>query len=641
MLLVVAVLAYGLVIPTLGLFGDDWPHLWVYHMFGLDGFSQLVMWDRPFSAWVYWLIAPLAGENIWGYHVYLLLIRWAGAVAFYFVIKEVFPKSQPFPTWAAVFFLVYPGFRQQPQPLEFILHFTVLGLMLLSFLCMLHASIKTKFYWVYQVIGTLAALSIFSVEYFIGLEILRPVFLWMVTKEYKPMKLRLVYIAKIWLPYLVVVAGYVYWRIFVFSFPTYKPTFLSSLFTDPIHSVIELGNVLVEEIRAAVLGAWRQIMTLPGETGANWGYFLLVVLTFVIIFFWLNRFRKTQGNASPLAPILVGGLAVLLAGIPFWITGIPVQLAFPWDRSTLPFMFGVSLLLAGGLLFFRPVLRNILAALIIAFSVGMHYQNTQVYQVEWNKLSQFFWQLSWRAPGLQPGTVVISDAIPLWYYGDNNLTPITNWMYAPESHSTDIPYNFFDMGERLGKSLPDLQPGLPVDHTYRFLNFNSTSDKLFPVFYNPRHCLRVIDGLSAQIKGVPNRLRKTASFSDPQGLITTTSVAVPPAFIPEPQHDWCYFYQKAELASQLHNWEEVNSLWDQALSLNYQPVDKTELIPFIQAKLQTGDFDTAGQLSREVMKQDDTKPVICALWKEQMTSRGQIPGDFESIFDALRCETVQ
>ena len=378
-LLVVAILAYGLFIPKLGLFGDDWPHLWVYHMFGLDGFTQLVLWDRPFSAWVYWIIAPLAGENIWGYHIYLLLIRWVGAVFFYIIVKEIIPDSQPLPFWSAVFFLLYPGFRQQPQPLEFILHFTVLGLLLFSFWCMLKAYKIPRYTWLFQIIGTIAAFSFFSIEYFIGLEILRPVFLWIISvNEGESLKSRLIKIGKIWLPYVGVLAGYVYWRVFVFSFPTYKPTFLNNLTTDPKSSLIGLGQVLVEEIRASLLGAWRQIVTIPLETGAGLGYILLVGFVFILVYLWFHRSKRSAENISPLIPMVVGGLAVILAGIPFWITGIPVQLTFPWDRSTLPFMVGVSLLMAGGLLFFRPVLRNILASIIIALSVGMHYQNTQI-----------------------------------------------------------------------------------------------------------------------------------------------------------------------------------------------------------------------------------------------------------------------
>jgi hypothetical protein len=43
----------------------------------------------------------------------------------------------------------------------------------------------------------------------------------------------------------------------------------------------------------------------------------------------------------------LGGLALLLGGIPFWMTDLPITLQYPWDRFTLPMMFGASILLVG------------------------------------------------------------------------------------------------------------------------------------------------------------------------------------------------------------------------------------------------------------------------------------------------------
>jgi hypothetical protein len=119
--------------------------------------------------------------------------------------------------------------------------------------------------------------------------------------------------------------------------------------------------------------------------------------------------KSAADKSFPLIPLIAGLCAVVFAGIPFWITGIPVQLDFPWDRSTLPFMVGASLILCGFLLLLKPEFRNFIAALLISFSIGMHYQSASNYQVEWNKLSQFFWQLTWRAPSLKSGTIVLSD----------------------------------------------------------------------------------------------------------------------------------------------------------------------------------------------------------------------------------------
>jgi hypothetical protein len=638
LLLLMAILAYGLFIPRLGLFGDDWPHLWVLHSFGLKGLNQLVAWDRPFSFWVYWIIAPLAGDHIWAYHLYLLALRWICSVLFYLVISQILPKSKPLPLWAASFFLLYPGFRQEPQPLEFTLHFTALALMLFSFWCMIRADNGFGKAWFWQGIGTLAALSIFSVEYFIGLELLRPVFLLVMERtcgsDWKKTVRRTFFF---WLPYAIVLGVYAFWRVFIFKFPTYKPTFLNQVGSNPLDAFFGLGQILIEEVRATLLGAWRQIISIPMDSHAGLAYFLLISAAIVFIFVWLRAGKSSSESTSPIIPLIVGVLAVAFAGIPFWITGIPVQLDFPWDRSTLPFMVGASLLVCAGLLLFKPVFRNILASVIIALTIGMHYQSTALYQVEWNKLSQFFWQLTWRAPALEPGTIVISENIPLFYYGDNNLTPVLNWTYSPIQSSTELSYNFFDMGERLGTNLPELKPGLPVEHGYRFVTFKSNSSNLLPVYYKEGSCLKIVDSNTSQGSTIPKRLRAAGQFSETDKQIKDAPVSAPPGFIPEPAHDWCYYYQKAELAASSGDWSEITALYQDLSEKNLSPADRAEWKSFIRGLVETGSTDKAEEITKTAMEQEGTKPEICSVWTNIQSNK---PGDQHviEIVHELGCE---
>lgn len=638
LLFFIAVCAYGLFIPQLGLFGDDWPHLWVYHMFGLDGLNQLVGWDRPFSAWVYGLIAPLAGENIWGYHTYLLFLRWVCATFFYFLLELIFPNMKPLPFWTAALFLIYPGFRQQPQPLEFILHFSALALLLGSFWFMLKAIEPSPRRWIFQLIGSLMSLSIFSVEYFIGLELLRPVLIWLLLKRRHNDYGNLVRLTfGLWLPYLMILSLYSWWRFFIFKFPTYKPTFLNQTEFNLSASIAGLGQILVEEIRAAVLGAWRQIITLPPTAGINIGYVLLVASVFLICLVILIKRGDTAESASPVIPLSLGGLAILLAGIPFWITGIPVQLEFPWDRSSLPFMIGTSLLISGGVLLVRPILRNPAIALLIALSTGMHYQNYVFYQIEWEKLNQFFWQMTWRAPGLEPGTILVSDEIPILYYGDNNLTPILNWIYDPDQQSKELAYNFFDLGERLGKNLPALEPDMPVSHGYRFLNFSSNSNFLLPVYFDSENCLKIIDDSMSNYEKIPNRLREIEAFANPYDLIQIQNHNTPPRFLPEPEHSWCYFYQKAGLAVQMKNWQEVEDLFFLVKEQGLKPQDQTEWLPFIRGLAFSGNLENALEITQIGLHNEKAKPVICSMWNNIAATESLNPDVLEA-YSQLECQ---
>ena len=62
----------------------------------------------------------------------------------------------------------------------------------------------------------------------------------------------------------------------------------------------------------------------------------------------LSDFGLTRQPNKRIVGILLASLFLLLvAGAPFWAPVIPVDVVFPWDRSSLPFILGSSLALAG------------------------------------------------------------------------------------------------------------------------------------------------------------------------------------------------------------------------------------------------------------------------------------------------------
>lgn len=81
-LLVLCILAYGLLIPSLGYYWDDWPYAWINHTFGPAGYPEFVTSDRPFSAWIFMGLAALWGEQPFGYHISSLLLYWLCAILF-------------------------------------------------------------------------------------------------------------------------------------------------------------------------------------------------------------------------------------------------------------------------------------------------------------------------------------------------------------------------------------------------------------------------------------------------------------------------------------------------------------------------------------------------------------------------------
>ena len=62
-------------------------------------------------------------------------------------------------------------------------------------------------------------------------------------------------------------------------------------------------------------------------------------------------------------------------------------------------------------------------------------------------------------------------------------------------------------------------------------------------------------------------------------------------------HGWCYFYEKAALARQRGDWQEVINLGEQAEKAGLKPYDRIEWLPFLEAYARHGDLKKARNLA--------------------------------------------
>jgi len=61
--LLLTIVAFGLLIPFLGFYFDDWPVIWLTKT-GAN-FWEFYRYDRPFSAWTYVVTTPILGTTPW------------------------------------------------------------------------------------------------------------------------------------------------------------------------------------------------------------------------------------------------------------------------------------------------------------------------------------------------------------------------------------------------------------------------------------------------------------------------------------------------------------------------------------------------------------------------------------------------
>jgi hypothetical protein len=286
---------------------------------------------------------------------------------------------------------------------------------------------------------------------------------------------------------------------------------------------------------------------------------------------------------------------------------------------------GTSLLMAGLLELVAQVQwqRAILLGLALALAAGLHFNKANEYRKAWNLQKTFFWQLTWRAPQIQPDTLLLTAQLPFTYYSDNSLSAPLNWVYAPDLNSKQMPYLIYALESRLGDGLPDLQANLPIQQSYRATNFSGNTNQSLGVYFTPPGCVHVLD---PQVdRRLPARLasvNRVVPLSDINQVITNTKQsALPPASIfgPEPAHDWCYDFEKADLARQQGDWTQVTRLANQALkggSRLYE-ANAPELVIFILGYAHTGQWQKAQALTNEAMKINvQMRNMLCYNWQQ-------------------------
>ncbi|HEY9078262.1 MAG TPA: hypothetical protein VIO61_17130 [Anaerolineaceae bacterium] len=615
-----AVIAFGVMIPWLGLYADDLPFLYVNKAAGFMGVVNFISWVRPFGAYVFAFFTMVMGENFWLIHILLLLMRLGCSVLLWRVLIRLFPMMPGASLGAALLLCIYPAFKQQPLALEYTPHFLALGMFLSSILLIEHNLNQSKTAWWMQVLPVILSTHIFLIEYFVGLELLRPLIIFWILyqREKQPRRLTAAALINI-LPYLTILGLFFLWRVAIFKFPSYQPTLLSDLANQPLPTLMLLIKTILKDLYTTSIGAWIQAFHLPASRRLlimSAGILVVTLAPLIIFFQRLTVNVKTTSRLQALAMMILGGVALLTAGVPFWVTGLPVQLDFPWDRTTLAFMPGACIWLAALLAFLPWRATAITLSILTAFSCSLHFQNANQYRREWELIRSFYWQLSWRVPGLETGTGIVLDQTPFAFHVDTFLTPTLVLTYAAPPLSLNLPYRILDFYKLEGKSIPPKSADQSIETRYGTLTFKSSINHLVMVEYPPVGCLRVLyPGDSVQTQG---GFEDSLVYSNPALIrVGVNPPAQPPAFLgAEPERDWCYYFQKIDLARQQLDWQTAANLVKTTQEKNLLPSRPIELRIAVESLARTGDLAGAAKLSKVFPDNKEWQNQACQLWKE-------------------------
>jgi hypothetical protein len=613
--LFVTVFAYGLSFWRLGFYWDDLPISWIRYQLGSAASIRYFSDSRPIWGLLYQLTSYIFPHNPAYWQLFAMFWRWAGVVALWFVALRLFPRRKYTAFLLSLLVLLYPGFNQQWVSYVYSHFFIVFFFLVFSWYLMLRG--KTIPAVVFSV------LNLVMLEYFFMLEFIRPFIIFKSLQD-EPLtnRERLIRTFKIWLPYIGGVVVAVAYRSLVFSHPGFGYSLTDELVRAPVETLTLLVGWIFSSLWATVAAAWIQTFQFPAPSvsGARTTVlYAVVVLAVGALAFFFKRVNDDQAEGNPRRDTLwllgLGAILLMLGGVPFWLTNVPISLGFPANRATLSFMLGACFFLIGLIELLPLRVKYLVAVLLVSLSAGRQFLWAVDYMRDWNSHRNLFWQMTWRAPALEKGTMVLINE-NLEYYADNSLSAALNWIYAPDNHTDVMDYVLFYPTNRSALSLT---PGTPVEFDFLAGRYHGSTSQAVVFYYSPPRCLRLLDPEIDSInKMIPDDslLRDAALLSSTRPISNQPIARMPDVYGTEPTHGWCYYFQKADLARQMGDWETVTKLGDAAFALDDYPNDPVERFVFIEGYAHTADWKKAVELSQASHKvsKNYVAPLLCKLW---------------------------
>ena len=641
-LLLLCIISFGILIPELGFYWDDWAKTLVNRLFGMDGYWEYYAGDRPTSGWTHILFISLIGDSPIAWHLLTLGLRWLSAWSMWWCLSSLWPKAKTQNAIASMIFVVYPVFTMQAIAVTFHQQWLQFTLLFFSIGMMIQAVLKPHRYFIFTLIGIVASLLQLSItEYFAPLELIRPFILWFLIsslKQEEKIKSKVLTALKHWAPYLLFLVLFLVWRLFLIKLPNadpYSPNLLFGLFASPISTLVELIKVSSLDTVYILLSSWSNVLeigigeSIPPFTLFSWGIAIIVFIG-LSLYLHLHSNIKDADNKirsnDAFQVLIIGLIALLLGCIPAWISGRVVIHDFHSNRYALPAMFGASLIFMGLIewLIQKKSQKIIITCLIIGLAAGFHLRTTNDYRWLWKDQTRFFWQLSWRAPIIEPGTAIISENEPFPNQGLFSTSAALNLLYPQPSNQDLLAYWMYTLYPKYAAGLPE-----PLDISFntrfRTLAFQGSTPNTLLVFNDQTkgNCLWVINPEDHKNPYLPELLSSGITLSN---LTQIKSDPMTPGFPPndlfgnEPEHGWCYLYEKADLARQTKDWGMVAELGHEALDNGFYPEKSAsnsphEWVPFIEGFAYSDQWELAEEITLAGFARDPKyNEMYCNLW---------------------------
>jgi hypothetical protein len=680
-LFAIGALAYGVYIPLLGFYWDDWSIIWVYNALGPRGVANYFVGDRPVSGWMYANLAPVLGIYPIGWHVVALAVRCASSAVLFVAFCGLWPRRKDVAWLVGTLVLLYPGFTQQPIALTYLSQHLSFLFFVVSLATTIFSITKPAYRWLFLPISLVTGgFSYLITEYFLGLELFRFLVIGVltsrecVTRDFKKLGAAMI----MWSPYATVWTACVVWRAFVFRVVSYSGTAsgkdvgydIFRILSSPIHEAAARVLGGIHNILMATFLAWARPFSpdlITRNSGSGILSWTIATIVVGIAIYTLRRLTISPQPVRAAEPsddeprrlletgLLLGMVGLGVAELPLVVSGVRAaftpQSLFA-DRYTLPFMLPASLTLSCLLAFLgtKRLSRTLLVSLILFAFSAFQVQNGSRYHRDWLTQKSLSWQLAWRAPVLKQGTSIFADGLPgSWCRSHSAGLP--NLLYNRDDSAGRLDYFVFDLSmlsvDNLswGGAKPSYKPGDPITGGLRSFHFQGTTAQSLVSWISPSGTFRIVTQPYANEILRGSALCLNLSHLSQPGEVISDAPGLPKGpllkiFGSEPKRQWLYFYQRAELERQLKHWDAVAILGDEVMKQGYKPSDPSEWFPFIDGYTRIHRYRTAADISNSVLEEcPDALAALSSLWlrvkREDLQNSAELSSALRVLGDKL------
>ncbi|HXQ35140.1 MAG TPA: hypothetical protein VN843_14085 [Anaerolineales bacterium] len=650
-LIVISVFVYLIHIGKLSYYRDDWYYMYDGMVGGGQIFVEMFLHLRPARGPLFEFLFNSFGTIPLSYHFLLYLLRVAGGVGALWLFRILWPRQRSATFFMALLFLIYPGFLWWIQGFEFQPMVLSVDLQIFSILFTLKAiQSQSRFQWILWLSAALicgwAYLSF--VEYAIGMEVFRWMCVYLlISRSSKDMPLqRILQTIRRAAVTLLIPAMFLIWRVFIFENER-KAADISlqtgAVLNSPGTLLWWVIHFLQSVLNVSVI-AWASFNEYFYTLRLKDALFAIAWTVIVIGLSYLTyRLTYADDESDPstgwqLEAISMGLIGVSAGVIPLIVANRVVT----FDRFShyaLPASLAAVTFVVGMIYSVRDIrIRVSSLFLLIGLSVLTHGAVALQAQNEEAMINNFWHQVAWRVPSINPGTVLLVNYAGMNYAeGSDIVWGPANFIYYPEKQS-QVPIVISVAAARMEADTPkNILEGAELQQNYIVVNDISYDFSNLLVMSMPStdSCVHVLDGRWEELSVRDTALvGLAASRSKIERVVPDENQRVPPAtvFGKEPPHAWCYYYQKAQLARQQEDWEAISKISSEVDRLNLQPNDQIEWMPFLQAAAALADEKQIKQISTRINTEQLYKQQACQNLRAMTGLSSNIQNNINELF---------